>query len=962
MSTNIKVILIVVIALGACILSIFLGEYFHHVNLDNNLALHNVDKLTTLIHDIKNNEKLFIQNADTAGWNEMYLTMENTQNILGTLRSMMVTRKGEIGNLDDAIKKYNSIMVKLYHPAINLNRRKEELARIGISFSQEVERLIIEPFRKEEGIRLYEGKPIDPVKTRVKEEAYNLLSLYLKQQILLLELVLNLDMETYQKEKKAIENEISLNKSRIKYIAILLGQEPDIQSAIASLDLKVNILFGIEQEIVEYFNTIIDIEKNLDEVEKSMTGIQQALLADIGSDIASSNLLNGITNWSLLGGILFALSLFGLFLARDIITFMKDLKTAQKTIAQSEERFRSLIEQASDAMYLVDFDGRFLEVNNHACHNLCYEKDELLSMNIGDIDMNYKTPDRLKSEFATLTPGEPVTIVTRHIRKDRSVFPVEIKMGLIEFGGRTAVIGFARDITDRVRSAEALRLSEENLRITLDSIGDGVIATDTSGRVTRMNRVAEQLTGWSFEAARGRPLHEIFHVFDSDTQEVIDDPVVRVLRCNGIVEFANNSTLVSRNEREYLIADSGAPIKDKEGNIFGVVLIFRDVTEKHRLQERLRHSQKMDAIGQLAGGVAHDFNNMLTGIINAAEFVGLIVKDDPKVKNSVDIILDAAGRAADLTRKLLAFSRKGKMMESEFSIHECIENAVSILERSISKSIEIRLELSAENPIVFGDLTEIQNAVLNLGINARDAMPRGGTLRIKTGNLYLDEDYCRKSAFDLRAGTYCEITVEDTGVGMNTETLERIFEPFFTTKQDGLGTGLGLASVYGTVKKHRGEIHVYSHLGKGTVFRIFLPVTDAESMEALPESESIEQGQGCILVVDDEETIRKAVTTLLEEKGYTVLSAGDGFEAIAIYKEEMKRINLVLLDLIMPHKNGNDTFYELKSINPDIKVILSSGFSADTNAADLLKDGASFFIQKPYRHNELLAIINKLLH
>lgn len=512
------------------------------------------------------------------------------------------------------------------------------------------------------------------------------------------------------------------------------------------------------------------------------------------------------------------------------------------------------------------------------------------------------------------------------------------------------------DITDIKRAEEALRRSEENLRVTLDSIGDAVIATDTDGRIVRMNPVAELLTGWSAGDAAGRPLAEVFRIVNAASRAEVENPVAMVLASGKIVGLANHTVLIAKNGREYQIADSGAPIRSQTGVTIGVVLVFRDVTEEYALQEQLRQSQKLDAIGQLAGGVAHDFNNMLGGIMGGAELLKLRLPDDEKCTEYFDIIMKSAERAADMSGKLLAFARRQASGSTPVDVHRAVEDAVAILKNTIDKRIEIELDLTAEASAVIGNGSHLQSVFLNLGINAAHAMPSGGRLSFRSKVAELSTAYCAASTFDLTPGKYVEIEVRDTGCGIRPEDLPRIFEPFFTTKETGKGTGLGLAAVYGTVKQHRGAITAYSESGKGACFRLVFPLTE-KAAAALPPAGAAVHGKGLVLVVDDEAVMRATGGALLEEYGYDVLLAENGRAALDIYRERHAEIDLVILDMVMPVMSGHDCFLEMKKIRPDARIVLSSGFTRNEDLSELRAAGLRGFIQKPFHGIEFSRVV-----
>ena len=519
-----------------------------------------------------------------------------------------------------------------------------------------------------------------------------------------------------------------------------------------------------------------------------------------------------------------------------------------------------------------------------------------------------------------------------------------------------------RDLSDAKQAEAALRASEEYLAITLNSIGDAVISTDLQGLVMRINRVAQELTGWPQTEALGRPLNEILVLVHSETRAPIESLVDQVQRTAAPVATAQPVLLLARDGTERLIADSAAPIREEVlQQPLGVVIVFRDVTRQQQMETQLLQAQKMDSIGALAGGVAHDFNNMLGGITSAAELLGMELAGHATAGQYVDLILRTTTRAADLTRKLLAFSRKGKVVAVPLDIHRCIEDALALLERSVDRRITLVRELLASNATINGDAAQIQNIILNLGLNARDAMPEGGTLTISTRNTQLDQAYCAASPFKLQPGLYIQISVRDTGIGMTAEVQRRLFEPFFTTKPTGRGTGLGLAAVYGAVRSHNGAVTVYSEPGQGAVFHLYLPVV----LNAIPRPaarEDIVLGFGTVLVVDDEEVIRQTASVVLRALGYQVLLATNGREGLAQYRNNPGRINIVLLDMVMPEMNGVACFREIRKLDPRARVIISSGFARDADITQLLAEGLSGFIQKPYRRVELSRELGRVLH
>jgi signal transduction histidine kinase len=448
--------------------------------------------------------------------------------------------------------------------------------------------------------------------------------------------------------------------------------------------------------------------------------------------------------------------------------------------------------------------------------------------------------------------------------------------------------------------------------------------------------------------------------------------VYRPSRSDGAEHYADLASLlasrIARTSRDLSlrrttghprsIEETASPILDSDGKFHGVVLVIRDVTVERQVEERLRHAQRMDSIGQLAGGIAHDFNNMLGGIIGAVELLQRDLQHQPAQRALTALILRTSERATELTSKLLAFSRRGKLQLREVDVHDAIQDVVAIAQRSMDRNVEIVIERQAQRTSLRGDPSELQTALLNLALNARDAMPKGGVLTIRTENRILDQAYCESSAFELKPGEYVQISVSDTGVGIEPREQEHIFEPFYTTKPVGAGTGLGLPAVYGTVLEHHGAIHVYSELGEGTVFQLLLPV-HGRSSERPPRMLVDEEprGRGTILVVDDEEGIRMTASLMLEDLGYEVVTAKDGVEALEIYRRERERVAVVLLDIVMPRMGGRACFEELRGLDAQVKVVMCSGFTKESVMVELNEKGVKSFLKKPYRRSELAAAI-----
>lgn len=460
------------------------------------------------------------------------------------------------------------------------------------------------------------------------------------------------------------------------------------------------------------------------------------------------------------------------------------------------------------------------------------------------------------------------------------------------------------------------------------------------GTFSEINEGFVEMFGYSREEALGKTTVELGVWLHESSR----DSYLKQLKEHGFVHNFE-ADMRRKGGDEFPVLFSG--VKLEIGGKPFVLSAVMDISEQKRLQNQLYQSQKMDVVGQLAGGIAHDFNNMLAGIMAAAELLKVRLPDDEKNNKLLNTIIGATIRSADLTRELLSFSRKTPAVSSPVCIHDTIAAAMSLLERTIDRNIQLSSQLAEGSPVVMGDHTQLQSALLNLGVNARDAMPHGGRLTYATARKTLDDASCRALGLALDPGHYLEISVSDTGVGMAPEVREHIFEPFFTTKGVGKGTGLGLAAVYGTVLCHHGGISVQSEPGVGSIFRMYLPLAEEDTLLEVCDSEAV-LGKGGILLVDDEEILRDVGRDLLEELGYTVFLAEDGVRAMEVFFAHRNEISLVILDMIMPNMGGKETFLQLRELDPDINVLFCSGFNSEGTGDELLRLGARGFVQKPY--------------
>lgn len=557
-----------------------------------------------------------------------------------------------------------------------------------------------------------------------------------------------------------------------------------------------------------------------------------------------------------------------------------------------------------------------------------------------------------------LPPESIVLNRSRSFYRDNKVLFWQISMILLMFV--LLSLGLAYSLIRLLWSRQEVEEGRQRLKITLDSIAEAVIATDRDGEVIRMNPVAEKITGWSLAEASRRRLSDIFRIKNQDTHEVCENLEELVLSAKEPAELDQFNCLIDKGGVELPVAIYVSPIKDEQGATSGIVAVFRDTTEEMVIQAKLRHSQKMDAVGQLAGGVAHDFNNALSGIIGAVQLLQAEIKTDYGIK-ILQLIQKSADRAADLTAKLLAFSRKSRVEFAPQDFHLIIQASIDILSRTIDRRITLKKKSDAEDSFVNGNFSELESVLLNLGINASHAMPDGGDLSFETQNVDLGESYCQASVFSISPGRYLLLEVKDSGAGIASENLSKIFEPFFTTKEPGKGTGLGLSASYGTIVQHKGAINVYSELGRGTIFRIYLPVISSSALKA-EEPYDVVEGSGTILLIDDEPAIRFTNRLLLESAGYKVLVAENGLEGLEIYKKDKDEIDLVILDMIMPEMNGSECFKRIKEFDSSAKVILCSGFPQDADVAEMKKAGLISFLYKPCRCDELSRVVAEAIN
>ena len=647
-----------------------------------------------------------------------------------------------------------------------------------------------------------------------------------------------------------------------------------------------------------------------------------------------------------------------------------DLRRMKAQLKSNEERFQSIFNSMKDIYFEVDLDGNMIHFNPAVCAAYGYTAEELTGMN----NRQYATPEAAKRMFQIFhqlyLTAEPVDIADYEIlAKDGKRHYLEVSAYLIRDGEGNPIgfRGIGRDVTDKIKAAEILKKgriryrelfkeahqAEELYQSLLNSSPDAILLLDASFHVQFVNPAFIHIFGWNLAEMKNdkipyipKPLKEpladlIQRVFDED----------HPLRSYETQRYTKDGCLLD-------VSISASRFVDHAGDPAGVLLILRDISEVKRYQWHMQQAQKMESLGTLAGGIAHDFNNLLMGIQGRLSLLMLHKSPDAPDHKHLKEIEEYIIRASDLTRQMLGIARSGKFEVKPTDLNDLIKKQ-NILFGRTKKEIILHEALDEALLTVEVDQRQIEQVLLNMYVNAAHAMPGGGDLYIRTVNETLDKS--RTDPYDLEPGKYVKISVTDTGVGMDQATSKRVFEPFFSTRERGRGTGLGLASAYGIIKNHDGFITVYSEKGNGTTFNIFLP---ASSKAAKPEpifDEKIIEGRGAVLLIDDEQMVLTVAEEMIQALGYEVTAANDGQKGIDIYRERHDRIDMVILDLIMPGISGAETFDRLKVINPNVKVLLSSGYSIDGQASAIMKRGCSGFIQKPFSIQALSKKISEVI-
>lgn len=626
---------------------------------------------------------------------------------------------------------------------------------------------------------------------------------------------------------------------------------------------------------------------------------------------------------------------------------------AEEALKESEGKFRSLSEKSLVGVYLIQ-DGIFGYVNPKLAEMFGYTVEELIEKK-GPKD--FVLPEDwpiVEGNLIKRVSGEVESIHYdfRGVKKDKETISVEVYGSRTMYKGRPAVIGTLLDITERKRADEERAF----LANITEHATDAIEGIDLDTNIASWNRGAEILFGYHTEEVIGKP-HSL--IVPKEAQEACRERFKKAT-LEGFVRAETER--IKKDAKRFPVEVTLTALRDEKGEHIGFVCITRDITERRKLEEQLRHAQKMEAIGQLAGGIAHDFNNILSAITGFGSLIEMNMNEDDPNKAHLNEMLKAGERAAQLTKSLLAFSRKQIIDLKPQNLNEIIKDVEKFLRRIIGEDIKLKTRASAKNLTILADRGQIEQVLMNLATNARDAMPEGGELTIETAIIQIDKEYIKNHNYG-EPGMYALLSVTDSGMGMDEKTRQKIFEPFFTTKEMGRGTGLGLAMIYGIVKQHDGYIDVYSVPEKGTTFRIYMPLINLEAKEKVTVASTVylKGGAETVLVAEDDEAVRKITNDMLERFGYKFITAVDGEDAIKKFKENKDDIKLLLLDVIMPKKNGKEAYEEIRKIKPDIKTIFLSGYMADLmDKKGILKEGLNF-VMKPASPKELLRKVREVL-
>ena len=642
-----------------------------------------------------------------------------------------------------------------------------------------------------------------------------------------------------------------------------------------------------------------------------------------------------------------------------IVSVSRDIterKHQEEWLRRVEERNRALLRAIPDLMFVINREGVFVDSSTPSGAPLLVPLDRTMGRSAHEV---------LPPELADATMHN-VREALRTGQVQLFEYPLTVRGEVCHFEARTVPCGpdetlsIVREITERKRAEHKLQESRQKLQLLVNQSPLGVVSWSLDFQVTEWNPAAERIFGYRREELIGRRGAEM--LVPEHLRGAIEGVFAQLLTRRGGLRSTNQN--ITKDGRTILCEWYNTPLVDESGNVVGAASLVQDVTERlkaeeerRRLEAQMLHAQKLESLGVLAGGIAHDFNNLLVGMLGNAGLALLELPQGHPARQSVEQIEMVAVRAADLTHQMLAYSGRGKFMIEPVNLSRLVDEMAHLLEVSVSKAAAIHYEFEPDLPPVEADATQMRQIVMNLIINASDALEsREGTITVRTGLVHADADYLAAAYLteELQPGRFVFLEVTDTGRGMDAETSARIFDPFFSTKQTG--RGLGLAAVLGIVRGHHGTIRVTSELNKGTTFRVLLPPSVAAEEEdaAKPQHAEPRLGSGTVLVVDDDETVRRVARSILERHGFTVVTANDGVEAVEAVVESPERFSLVLLDMTMPRMSGDEAFLAIKAVRESVPVILSSGYSEQDAVSRFAPAGLAGFVQKPFQVRELM--------
>ena len=642
-------------------------------------------------------------------------------------------------------------------------------------------------------------------------------------------------------------------------------------------------------------------------------------------------------------------------------------KRQQVELMQSRRRYQELINNMGDAVFVIDMEGNFLEVNREAIERLGYSKEEYRDMKPQQIDAE-KYAQKVHQRIGKILEDGGAVFETVHVSKDGNRIPTEINSSIIEYRGEEAILSIARDITARKEAQQALEKSENKFRNLLESMKLIAISLNKDGEVIYCNQFFLQLSGWAKEQIIGENWFDKF--VPEEQREEMRNYFHDLIQSDDLPAH-NENPIVTKDGEKRIIEWSNTAQKNSQNEIVAVTSIGRDITkrkqaekEKEEMRKRMMQTQKLESIGQLAGGIAHDFNNILTVIQGRAQMGIMKTDESDPLYPTLKQIQQSSNKAANLTRQLLLFSRKHETEFRIINLNRIISDLEKMLKRLIGEDISITIELE-ENPVeIKGDESQLEQVVTNLVVNARDAMEDGGELNIQTENVYIEEEDIDNKTTDLKEGQYLCMKVEDTGKGIEEDVLENIFDPFFTTKEMGEGTGMGLSVVHGIIKKHKGDIIVESEVGKGTTFEIYFPASKQDktqnSKELEYETGYTGNGEGVLLVEDDQDLL-SFVEDGLRLNNFETFITKNPQQAIQVFEENKENIELMVSDVIMPGLRGDQLADKITREKSDLNVILTSGYTDKKVDKSELRKKGYHFLQKPYDMEDLLEVINDIL-